>query len=167
MQQLSLHHMSHCRVFTSGPVPHVFLCSQLATSLLSPMSCLWAHSRILTGSLGLGSPSLLPALLLFLCQLSSWHQYGEGYCCLSVPAANRDKLQSFLCLGCASAFCTVSHWVLTRGLLATPLGQRQLCALRNGHSQGQCQFWLCQSQTVPAGVNRNICILQLISQFTK
>lgn len=107
VQQVSLHHMSHCRVSTSSPVPRVFLC--FPTSLLSPTSCLWAQSRILSAILGWAAPAP-PAVPLPVLKLAPvWRRSLLPLCTCST---NRDKLQSLLCLGCASAFCTVSHWVL-------------------------------------------------------
>lgn len=104
---------------------------------------------------GWAAPAPCQLLLLFLCQLSSWHQCGEGHCCHSVPAAQAPVFAvSGLCL------CLLHCLPLGTDMRLTghPLGQWHLCALRSGHSQGQCQFWVCQSQTVPTGVNRNICI---------
>lgn len=100
-----------------------FPASQLATSLLTPTSCLWAQSRILTGSPGLGSPSSLPAPS---CCSSASSQAGtsrENITAASLYLQHKqttDKLQSLPYLGCA--FGTVSHWVVTRGSLATSPG---------------------------------------------
>lgn len=168
MQPVSLHHMSHCS-FHLWPSATCVSASQLATSLLSPMSCLWAQSRILTGSLGLGSPSSLPAPpavpLPALKLAPVWRRSLLPLCTCSTSKQGQAPVFP------VSGLCLCLLHCLPLGtdmrLAGHPLGQWQLCALRNGHSQGQCQFWLCQSQTVPAGVNRNICILQLISQFTK
>lgn len=59
MQQVSLHHTPHCRVFTSSPVLRVFLLPNWPRHS-SPPRARWAQSRTLTGSLRLGSPSSLP-----------------------------------------------------------------------------------------------------------
>lgn len=58
VQQVSLHHMSHCRAFTSSPVLLVFLCFPAGHIPPLPMSCLWAQSRIFTDILEAGQPQL-------------------------------------------------------------------------------------------------------------
>lgn len=85
-------------VFTSSPVPHLFSASHLATFLLSPTSSVGSEQNP-HWQPEAGQPQIAAnSLLLFLCQLSSWHQCGEDNCCVSGPTAqtnNRDQLQSF------------------------------------------------------------------------
>lgn len=162
VQQVCLHHMSHCRVSTFSPVPRVFLC--FPTSLLSPTSCLWAQSRILTGILGWAAPAPPTVPLPVLKLAPVWRRSLLPLCTCST---NRDKLQSCCVWAVPLPFALSPTGCWHEAHWPSPLGQWHLCALRSGHSQGQCHFWVCQSQAVPAGVNRNICILQLISQFTK
>lgn len=117
-----------------------FSVCQLATSLLFPMSSEqnphWQPEA--------GQPQLTASsLLLFLCQLSSWHQCGEQNCCLCVPAAQTNNRAS-------SSLSPVWAVHLRLALSPTgyrheapwppPVGQGQLCALRSAHSLGQCQF---------------------------
>lgn len=108
VQQVCLHRMSHCRVSTSSPVPRVFLCFPTCHIPPLPHELSVGSEQDPQWQPGAGQPQL-PASSS--CCSSASSQAGTSV--EKVTAATlylQHKLQSLLCLGCASAFCTVSHW---------------------------------------------------------
>lgn len=86
----------HCRgVFTSSPVPRVVPCFPTCHVPPHPHELSVGSEQDPHWQPRAGQPQLAASsLLLFLCQLASWHQSGEHNCCLSIPAAQTNNRQA-------------------------------------------------------------------------
>lgn len=85
-----------CRgVFTSSPVPRVFLCFPICHVPPLPHKLSVGSEQDPHWQPGAGQPQLTAnSLLLFVCQLSNWHQYGEHNCCICTCSTNKQQRQA-------------------------------------------------------------------------
>lgn len=90
------HSTTLCRgVFISSPVPRVFLCFPICHVPPLPHKLSVGSEQDPHWQPGAGQPQLTAnSLLLFVCQLSNWHQYGEHNCSICTCSTNKQQRQA-------------------------------------------------------------------------